>query len=628
MHSDPHFEQNGQSDELVIVLHGYSKATDRMAAVRETIKDVRPNADIYAPRLPFIRGKGICLQKAETIVAGLMKKIELFVTERANSGHGYESVTFVGHSFGAVLARRLAITTFGEQKSPTGDRPAPFEQELAQFSEARPWAGLIKRIVLLAGMTRGWTVSSTLDWITSVRWSVAQFFGETILCGKPTLFAIRRGAPFLAQTRLQWLALMNPNYGPRPNIVTVQLLGSADDQVSPDDNVDYAVDLFGAYGGTSYFYIEVPFSNHPDVIDMAKSGWAKTQAERDVRRKKFTFALTASRAQLASECVTRDQMADNLPPEPDPTVTDVVFVVHGIRDKGYWTQKVARTIKKHATKDQKFKSWTESYGYFAMLPFILRSVRQRKVEWLMDRYTEARALYPRALFHYVGHSNGTYLAAQALHDYPAARFKRIVFAGSVVRRDYDWLKLIRRNPAAPQDAPRVSKVLNYVATRDWVVALFPKALQRLWRGANLGSAGHDGFLQASADGPVHEVKYIVGNHGAGHEETNWDDIAQFIVSGQPPAQSYPPFAKIQSRFLRAVGYFSFIIFPFTVALVIGLGILILWSIFAKLPCSAIPYFRDMSWSVCNASPIGNQQAWRTLGFFIYLWIIYLFVTRF
>jgi hypothetical protein len=144
----------------------------------------------------------------------------------------------VGHSLGAVLARRLVITAFGEQHDLTGDRPAPFEPELAQFRNPRAWAGLISRSVLLAGMNRGWSVSSAMDWITAVKWSVLQFLGDTIFRGKPTVFAIRRGAPFLVQTRLQWLALMSVDYGPRPNIVAVQLLGGGDDQVSPDDNVD------------------------------------------------------------------------------------------------------------------------------------------------------------------------------------------------------------------------------------------------------------------------------------------------------------------------------------------------------------------------------------------------------
>jgi hypothetical protein len=596
-----YLEKHGTSEELVIALHGYSKSSDRLAAVRETVTDILPNADIFAPTLPLVEG-WVCLQTAENIVAGLMREIDQIVTERA----GYRRISFVGHSFGAVLTRRLVITAFGEQHDSSGDRPAPFEEPLAQFRQARPWADLIKRGVLLAGMNRGWTVSSAMDWITTVGWSVLQFIGETIPFRKPTIFAIRRGAPFLAQTRLQWLALMSPDYGPRPDLIMVQLLGSADDQVSPDDNVDYAVDLFGAADKQSYFYIEVPFSNHPNVVEMAKEGPEETRAGRDVRRAKLTLALTGSHDQLVRESVTRDQMADNLPPEPDPDVTDVVFVVHGIRDKGFWTQKIARTIKKHAGPKQKFESWTESYGYFAMLPFILPRVRQRKVEWLMDCYTEARARYPNAAFHYVGHSNGTYLAAQALQDYPAARFKYIVFAGSVVRRNYDWRSLTRTNPETPHDRPRVEKVLNYVATRDWVVALFPKGLQP-WRVFNLGSAGHDGFSQASDEGPVYEVKYIVGDHGAGHEEPNWDDIARFIVSGNPPPKTYPPFAMNQSRFWRALGSVSFILFPLLVAAILAVGAYILHLIFTR--------------------PAGEQAGF-TLLFFLYLWIVYLFVTRF
>ncbi len=247
-------------------------------------------------------------------------------------------------------------------------------------------------------------------------------------------------------------------------------------------------------------------------------------------------------------------MADNLPPAPDPTITDLVFVVHGIRDKGFWTQKIACTIKHLVEEDglqgkRIVESWTESYGYFPMLPFMFRAARQRKVEWLMDRYAEARARYPRAVFHYVGHSNGTYLAAQALRDYPACRFGHIVFAGSVVRRDYDWMHLIRPAIARPK---RVERVLNYVATGDWVVALFPKGVQP-WRRFNLGSAGHDGFDQATPDGPVHDVKYIIGGHGAGHEEPHWKDIARFIIHGEAPPDRYPPFSRDQSHFWHNIG---------------------------------------------------------------------------
>jgi pimeloyl-ACP methyl ester carboxylesterase len=363
MASHRYLERHGNSDELVVALHGFAGSSERLAAVRETIADILPDADVFTPVLPFAQN-WLCSQKAESIVAGLMREVDQIVAERATSAPGYERISFVGHSFGAVLARRLVITAFGEQHDPSHDRPAPFEPELAEFREARSWAGLIKRIVLLAGMNRGWTVSSAMDWKTTVEWSVLQFLGETIPFRRPTVFAIRRGAPFLAQTRLQWLALMSPDYGPRPDLITVQLLGSGDDQVSPDDNVDYSVDLFGAAGSKSYFYVEVPFSTHPSVVQMAKEGPEETQLERNLRRSKFTLALKGDRDQLAREAVTREQMADNLPPEPVTDVTDVVFVIHGIRDKGFWTQKIARTIKKHARKGQRIESWTEKLRLF------------------------------------------------------------------------------------------------------------------------------------------------------------------------------------------------------------------------------------------------------------------------
>ena len=41
--------------------------------------------------------------------------IDAIVRDRAAAGDGYGRVTFVGHSFGAVLARKIAVAAFGEQ---------------------------------------------------------------------------------------------------------------------------------------------------------------------------------------------------------------------------------------------------------------------------------------------------------------------------------------------------------------------------------------------------------------------------------------------------------------------------------------------------------------------------------
>ncbi len=221
----------------------------------------------------------------------------------------------------------------------------------------------------------------------------------------------------------------------------------------------------------------------------------------------------------------------NLVPEDERTdVTDIVFVIHGIRDRGFWTHKIPRTVKAASDQERrkreacgekgpKFETETSSYGYFPMLPFLLSWGRRAKVEWLMDEYTQNLALYPNAEFSFVGHSNGTYLLAKAFEEYPACRFKHIVFAGSVVRTRYDWGKLIREG--------RAKAILNYVATSDWVVAFFPKLFQTLhWQ--DLGSAGHDGF----EDLQEYQVKYVRGGHGAAIQEQHWEDIAHFIVHGR------------------------------------------------------------------------------------------------
>ena len=163
-----------------------------------------------------------------------------------------------------------------------------------------------------------------------------------------------------------------------------------------------------------------------------------------------------------------------------------------------------------------------------MLSFLLPSERHNKVRWLMDQYVEARSLYPNARFAYVGHSNGTYLVAKALLDYPSCSFDRIVFAGSVVRTDYDWARHIARG--------KVEAVLNYVATADLIVAVLPGA----WEMVNLqdlGSAGHNGFRIPHKK--VFQTKFVRGGHSCPREEDNWNDIAEFIVSPVPGPNKEP-----------------------------------------------------------------------------------------
>ena len=57
--------------------------------------------------------------------------------------------------------------------------------------------------------------------------------------------------------------------------LTIQLLGSRDDMVAPEDNIDLV-------SGRDFIYLDVPYSGHEDVIYLNKSIH---------RRKKFEQAL-------------------------------------------------------------------------------------------------------------------------------------------------------------------------------------------------------------------------------------------------------------------------------------------------------------------------------------------------
>lgn len=613
-----YLEPGGRRTELVVLVHGMGKLSDRLADVRAVLRSARPDADLFAPKLGYADSL-LCKDQAESIVAALVAQIDAFDAARGEAG--YSSITLVGHSLGAVIARKIAIVAYGEQRTPDGDVPAPFEREFAPFRAPRAWADRIGRLVLLAGMNRGWSAASTMDWLAGVWIKLGEFIGET-LGGDLTPFAIRRGAPFLVQTRLQWLRVMDPDCGRRPETIVVQLLGTGDDLVSPDDNVDYSIDLYGSGAAPSYFYVEVAGSNHTNVVQMAIDGPAETADARAERRAKFLCALNDDRASLATIAISRLQMADNLPPLADPAVENVVFVIHGIRDKGFWTQKIARKIKALAPAGT-IASWTESYGYFAMLPFLLRRVRQRKVEWLMDRYVEARARYPKAKFHFVGHSNGTYLAAEALQKYPAVRFERIVFAGSVVRTEYPWKSLMKSPDDRPNILPQVGSVLNYVATHDWVVALLTNGL-RCYPWFNLGGAGHNGFVHATPAGPVHQINYIPGSHGVGHEEANWSDIAQFIVHGIVPPKDDPRFTQPQNALLKQLGKVSVVLFPGFLAVLLVLGLLQLPWMFGvtfSLRWAWHPVLWDFK------PPAAYIAVLRAIGFFCYVGLLSIVVTR-
>ena len=535
------FEQNGASRELIVMLHAYMSKPKKLDSMKNIAAEEYPDADFFVPKLPT---GWVSMARPTEIIQDLLDKIDVIWKTRSgrNNDQGYEKIILIGHSIGALFVRKLYICACGEIAG------VPLEAEINAV-HSKPWASKVERVILLAGMNRGWRVSHHLSLLNAIFWSMGNILGNLlwlIIRRPPLIFTIKKGAPFITQLRIHWIYMRNAEkWRHLGNALTIQLLGSIDDMVSPEDNIDLI-------SGRDFIYLDVPNSGHANVIKMddpklvSTSATAKNQQTvGETRAAVFRDALIKSEQDL----IDISLLPSDLPLEEQRhSVTDVIFVIHGIRDLGYWTHKVARRIQAQCRilTDNKVTVATEtsSYGYFPMLPFFMPRKRREKVEWLMDQYTEALGRYPNAEFSFIGHSNGTYLLTRALRDYPVCKFKHVVLAGSVVRTRYNWSAAIARK--------QVKKVLNYVATADWVVAFFPRAVQMLHL-QDLGSAGHDGFNLERQQVPVSQIKYIKGGHAAALNEANWDAIAHFILTGEPQDPPDDIKCKKQSLLVKLPG---------------------------------------------------------------------------
>jgi len=411
------------------------------------------------------------------------------------------NIILVGESLGALLVKRAFL------KAENG---------------GKTWTNKVRRVVLAAGMNRGWDISghkpADLGWLKHFRMWFGTWISRLFGFGK-LIHSAESGAPFVANLRMDWIERMN-NDSKRP-IEVVQLLGDIDDLVSEDDNTD-----LNSAGKERFSWLKVRGTGHENIVDFSDT----TPAAHESMTNRTMGSYRKSKFQLATK---RKQFADLLqvnevhPLQPDNAVSHIVFVIHGIRDLGEWAaafemelRKQFEEIERQSPSDSKLAVVSSRYGYFGMGPFLLKPVREKYVKWLMDEITEALAKYPNAdQVHFIGHSNGSYLIAEALQRYPSLRKKlgRIVFGGSVVRKEFKWDEIL--SSPNKQSEP-TTKLMNYVANDDWVVALFPRFFEPAWAHLifknNIGSAGFNGFDEdTGVEGSlVRNVQNLTGGHSA------------------------------------------------------------------------------------------------------------------
>jgi len=197
------------ADTLVVLLHAYTLSAASMASVAQAARNAYATqeklVDLLVPELP-IRSIFSCVDP-NVLTRGIIDLIDAWWEGRARAGDGgYRRLVFVGHSLGALLARKAYVAACGERPG------APLELPL-RLSGPRAWTERVGRIVLLAGMNRGWRISHHLSIPKAIVWSFGVLVGRVMWATMrkwPLILTIRRGAEFVTQLRIQWIMLRRP----------------------------------------------------------------------------------------------------------------------------------------------------------------------------------------------------------------------------------------------------------------------------------------------------------------------------------------------------------------------------------------------------------------------------------
>ena len=475
---------------LVVVVHGFGGRSRE--GLIELANVAFPGADVLAPRYAGGALWPFSNQSPYDISDALESRIRDAFAERK-----YERILLIGHSLGGELLRKVFLWGAGEEDDRPGGRRG-----------AHPWVDRVERFVSLASINRGWTVDPAPDnmpWYRQAEYRAGIWIARLTGTGR-LMLAVRRGSPFVADSRVQWIRLARRQTGVRLPVL-IHLLGTRDD-------IATVADIKDVQAAKDFRFKSLANTDHADIATALTPELGPAGPTTDRARTILRYAT------LPVDQLTFDQ--------PDPLIENrrirrIVYILHGIRDQDTWGLDLQRQITRELAPDAETVVVVPKYGYFPMAPFLLWGDRQEKVRWFMDVYTEQLALYPNAdTFDFIGHSNGTYILASALQQYRTLRIRDVYFAGSVVAQRYPWSVLVREG--------RVRRVRNVVATTDWVVAFFPRLYEQVaeWFGRaadpgalDIGAAGFRGFQDSGqpASG-VRDIMFADGTHGAGVDLTN------------------------------------------------------------------------------------------------------------
>jgi pimeloyl-ACP methyl ester carboxylesterase len=461
---------------------------------------------------------------------------------------GFEEVILFGHSIGGLLMREAYLLAWGELPEP-------------RFA----WARAVRRIVLLAAPNRGISTLRPIDWLGD---RLAQLFLPWMHF---TYQDSMEGSTFITNLRLRWIRRFRAHTSdPGALPLVLQMRGTNDNIVREKDSTDVLAFPQGQQ-------IPVPGADHGSIallsVHRGANGGPELTAEGCER-----YALLRNALLRGPEALGLAIPESTDPAMPAAASDCVIFILHGIRARNIetWLQNLAQEISKRNPRSTPVRP---SYGYFSALRFVLPSVRRRNIRWLQDEYAQRLAENPRATFHFIGHSNGTYMLGESLKKIPAMRFERVVLAGSVLPTDFFAAGKVVRD--------QVRAVRSDGACFDWPVGILCRVLRNTLQMKDLGTAGYDGFSGSF----VTDYRFHSGGHGDMFTAENVRSIVDFVL-GDLPTSAPAPMLEENPRFgfvsrllpklvgLVLIGLVFFPAFPgvgvsglsWSIGLVAGLGL--------------------------------------------------------
>lgn len=440
-------------------------------------------------------------------------------------------IVLVGFSLGGLIARSAWLK----------DRGYDFIEGQEQGEIARNdtgWAAITSRIVLLGVPNGGFELATWSLW--GIAYRVASPWAD---------FAVEdvaAGGYWVTNLRLRWLEAFRDL--PKSDLPYVaQVRGTHDKRVRDKD-----------LGDTRY----LPATHTAPMVGADHAGLVNLEKPEDerVRWPVIRHAIFGA--------------PDPVPPVVPPKTERVAFILHGIRasNSDNWVDDMSQHMKglgAHVV--------APNTGFLSALEFFLPFTRNRKSHDFLKDYGDAAREYDPDNFVFLGHSNGTYMAARTMWKVPAVRFHRMLLAGTVVEPSFEWNTLVKRQQIGTHVAVgdrtewQNGLVHNDRARHDWPVGVLCNLVQGLrpWN-SMVGPGGVEGFVNVNEDYITKDAHVYDGGHGAALQTSSpkrRNEIAQFLTTGEVSHHKLVEPSRRFQLFGRIVSWLSK---PFVIALALGI----------------------------------------------------------